>query len=106
MVTDTVCLVNLEKDTEKNTCVDAFPFLAITEQYKFIYQGVLGISPTNFSGEGPSYLQALKNAKKIDEAVVSFSLGHNSTDKNEIVPSYVIFGGVDTSQYVGPLYSF
>ena len=31
MVTDTVCLVNLADDTDRNTCVKEFPFLAITE---------------------------------------------------------------------------
>ena len=97
MVTETVCLVNLADDTDRNTCVKQFPFLAITEQYKFTYNGILGISPTNFTGEGPSYLQALKQAGKIDQAIVSFSLGHNSTYDNEVVPSYVIFGGIDKS---------
>lgn len=45
----------------------------------------------------------LKKIGKIDEASVSFSLAHNKTQSNEIMPSFVIFGGVDKTQYIGDL---
>ena len=35
--------------------------------------------------------------------MISFSLGHNSTSWENIVKSWVIFGGVDDTQYVGDL---
>lgn len=103
---DNVCLTNHAKDPLGNTCIFDFEFLAITHQFKFEYQGVFGISPTNLTNEGPSYLQALKRAGKIDEAIISFSLGHKSDLYKEEFASYVIFGGIDDSAYIGDLYRF
>lgn len=63
---------------------------------------MLGFAPET-SDEAPNFLLSLRDQGKIDRAVVSFSLGHNSTFRRHIVPSYVLFGGADPSQYVGDL---
>lgn len=74
----------------------------VTDQSDFRYQGVLGFSPDH-SEEVPNYLIKLREEGKIDEATVSFSLGHNSTQRNDVMPSFVIFGGIDNTEYVGDL---
>ena len=101
-----MCLAAIETDPLDNSCIDDFEFLAITHQSRFEYQGVFGISPSNLTNEGPSYLQALKTQGKIDSAMISFSLGHHSKLHQEDFPSYVIFGGIDRNEYTGPLYTF
>lgn len=98
---DNVCLADIKFDKNKNTCIDGFHFLAITWQSGFKYQGVLGISPTNITGEGPSFLLTLAEQKKIDDPIVSFSISQDA--KND---SFVIFGGIDKTQYTGMFYSY
>ena len=46
----------------------------------------------------------MKESGKIDKAILSFSLGYNGPKFEE--PSYMIFGGYNTSQYVGELHNF
>lgn len=103
-VDDEVCVIGVAQDPDRNTCVKNFGFLAITEQYSFQYQGVLGFAPANASDDVPNFLLTLRDQEKIDEAIISFSLGHNSTFRDEVVPSYAIFGGVDKTEYLGVMY--
>lgn len=63
---------------------------------------MLGFAPED-SEEVPNFLIKLRDSGKIDNATVSFSLGHNSTQRNEVLPSFVIFGGVDETEFVGNL---
>jgi len=64
---------------------------------------VLGISPTNITGEGPSFLLSLYEQGKISEPMVSFSLGYKSPEKDYIDPSFAIFGGIDRNEYIGTI---
>ena len=43
--------------------------------------------------------------RKIDKAIASFSLGYNNGD-SVTQPSYMMFGGLNETQYVGDLYKF
>ena len=65
--------------------------------------GILGLGP-NFNS-GPSFLMAMVEEEAIDEAIVSFSLGYNNGIETT-QDSYMMFGGLNKTQYVGKMYEF
>ena len=69
--------------------------MAITEQtgLNMNIDGILGLGANKM--QGPSYVWALKNNGIIDKAILSFSLGYNSSGGFGTEQSYMIFGGVN-----------
>ena len=65
--------------------------------------GILGLGP-NFNN-GPSFLMAMVEESAIDEAIVSFSLGYNNGGDVQ-QESYMMFGGLNKTQFVGKMYEF
>jgi hypothetical protein len=65
--------------------------------------GILGLGP-NYNN-GPSYLMAMYEEEVIDEAIVSFSLGYSNGGSIQ-QDSYMMFGGVNKTQFVGKMYDF
>ena len=73
---DTVCIGGKLEDGSGD-CVKDFNFMAITDNIggglDYETDGILGLGATSHGANaGPSYLDALKDADKIDEAIVSF----------------------------------
>ena len=85
-------------------CIDNFDFMAISQQTGLNGQisGILGLG-ANLK-DGPSFVESLTKSGLIEKAILSFSLGYKGP--NFEIPSYMIFGGTNSSQYVGDLHSF
>lgn len=83
---DKVCLDRSDSDL----CVPQFKFFAITKQEGLAQaDGILGLSPVSVEN-GPSMVQALKQAGAIDSMQVSFFLSHKR-------PSTITFGQYNDS---------
>ena len=58
-IEDLVCLVNIKLDTDRNTCANKFRFIAITETIGFNFPGILGVTPSDYEDNVPSFIQEL-----------------------------------------------
>ena len=113
---DIVCLKPFPKSVKEieditpdimhdNFCVKDIRFMTITESKGMeTCDGILGVAPKSYAKH--SFLQELKTAGAIDQALISFSNNFhkssflwNHTGHTE--KSYAIFGGINASQVIG-----
>lgn len=83
-------------------CVGDFPFIAIRNMSGLNegIQGILGMGPSKESA--PSFIESLQMHQRIENGLTSFSLGNNNPKLGQ--DSYMIFGGINYTQFVGDLH--
>ena len=87
--TDQVCIT-------PEFCAKDFRFMNVKGQsglYALSSSGIVGMSPTHFDFESDLFIQKMKEAGAIDQAVFSLSIGMGD------VQSKITFGGYDLETY-------